>query len=188
MRRSPVALVGFELCLDAVMPLTKGEAISGDETKENDGDLCNTPTRAPPREQWRAAPELDELKEVIGTRAQVLAAIKLQARRHAPRGAQPCMTARQRPCGRAAHPTLATPGVAAQAGRRGALALRRAAGSHRRGRPCRRAHGSDPRGTAAHRLGAPGAAAAHLQPHAGQRQRQRGRQPELAEVRPAPNP
>ena len=71
------------------MPLTKGEAISGDETKENDGDRCNTPTRAPPREQWRAAPELDELKEVIGTRAQVLAAIKLQARRHAPHDAQP---------------------------------------------------------------------------------------------------
>ena len=81
--------MGFELCLERVMPLTKGEAISNDETKENDGDRCNTPTRAPPREQWRAAPELDELKEVIGTRAQVLAAIKLQARRHAPHGAQP---------------------------------------------------------------------------------------------------
>ena len=84
----------FELGLERVMPLTKGEAISNDETKENDGDLCNTPTRAPPREQWRAAPELDELKEVIGTRAQVLAAIKLQARRHAPRGTQPCVAAR----------------------------------------------------------------------------------------------
>ena len=106
------------------MPLTKGEAISGDETKENDGDRCNTPTRAPPREQWRAAPELDELKEVIGTRAQVLAAIKLQARRHAPHGAHLCMAAQQRPCRRAAHPTLATPGVAAQAGRRGALTHR----------------------------------------------------------------
>ena len=45
------------------MPVTKGEAISNDETKENDGDRCNTPTRAPSREQWRAAPELDELKE-----------------------------------------------------------------------------------------------------------------------------
>lgn len=75
------------------MPLTKGESSSGDETKENDGDRCNTPTRAPPREQWRAAPELDELKEVIGTRAQVLAAIKLQARCHAPHGAQLCMAA-----------------------------------------------------------------------------------------------
>ena len=79
------------------MAPTKGEAVSGDETKENDGDRCNTPTRAPPREQWRAAPELDELKEVIGTRAQVLAAIKLQARRHAPHRACLCMAAHAAP-------------------------------------------------------------------------------------------
>ena len=72
------------------MVLTKGEALAADDTKENAGDRCNTPTRPPPREQWRAAPELDELKEVIGTRAQVLAAIKLQARRHAVHGAHLC--------------------------------------------------------------------------------------------------
>ena len=53
-------------------------------TKENEGERCNTtPQRPSPRYLWRSAPELDELKEVIGTRAQVLAAIKLQARRHA---------------------------------------------------------------------------------------------------------
>ena len=69
-----------------VMAVTKGDALA-DETKENEGDRCNTPTRPPARELWRAAPELDELKEVIGTRAQVLAAIKLQARRHAIHGA-----------------------------------------------------------------------------------------------------
>jgi len=68
------------------MALRKGESLAADDTKENEGDR-NTPTRPPPREQWRAAPELDELKEVIGTRAQVLAAIKLQARRHAIHGA-----------------------------------------------------------------------------------------------------
>ena len=84
------ARVSFELRPGAAMVLTKGEALAADDTKENAGDRCNTPTRPPPREQWRAAPELDELKEVIGTRAQVLAAIKLQARRHAVHGAHLC--------------------------------------------------------------------------------------------------
>ena len=161
------------------MALTKGEPLAADDTKENAGDRCNTPTRPPPREQWRAAPELDELKEVIGTRAQVLAAIKLQARRHAVHGTY--YTHTHLLCGRAAHPSLLevaltltltlTLGVVAQAwGRCAALTHHGAAERRRRRQPSRHAHRIDPRGATAHGLGAAAAAAAHAEQRRPRRQ------------------
>ena len=58
------------------MTSTKASFLAEETQKEN----SFTPQRAPQRDRWRSAPELDDLKEVIGTRAQVLAAIKLQVR------------------------------------------------------------------------------------------------------------
>ena len=97
------------------MALTKGESLAADDTKENEGDRCNTPTRPPPREQWRAAPELDELKEVIGTRAQVLAAIKLQAwlHKHGDEAPPSPATVPRRAAGDGSHPGTPTGAIPA---------------------------------------------------------------------------